>query len=142
MNTNKADSNQSLKDAETGLEQVLCDFRSSVHAWSDAELSRPRIASVTHRHTWRFAATWTLGCMVAVSSLTAGLYQHYRSQLVASNMQQPQIQQQFQARQAALSKQAGQRDENLMAVVDSDVSRPVPSAMEPLAQLMDESPDQ
>lgn len=155
MNTNKANPNlsnrdqsnrdQSIEAAEADLQQVLRNFRSSVHAWSEAELSRPRMVPATHRHSWRFAAAWALGCVVAVGSLTAGLYQHYRSQFVASNTQQQPVQQdqqQFQARLSAVSEQAGQRDENLMAVVDSDVSRPVPSAMEPLAQLMDDNGDQ
>lgn len=158
MNTNKANPNQSKQDqsnrdqliegAEADLQQVLRNFRSSVHAWSEAELSRPRMVPATHRHSWRFAAAWALGCVVAVGSLTAGLYQHHRSQFVAGNTQQPQVQQdqqdqqQFQARLSTVSEQARQGDENLMAVVDSDVSRPVPSAMEPLAQLMDDNGDQ
>lgn len=155
MNTNKANPNlsnrdqsnrdQSIEAAEADLQQVLRNFRSSVHAWSEAELSRPRMVPATHRHSWRFAAAWALGCVVAVGSLTAGLYQHHRSQFVASNTQQQPVQQdqqQFQTRLSAVSEQAGQRDENLMAVVDSDVSRPVPSAMEPLAQLMDDNGDQ
>ena len=32
-----------------------------------------------------------------------------------------------------------QQDEDLLATVDSDVSRGVPAAMEPLAQLMDDN---
>jgi hypothetical protein len=157
MNTSRANSNQSWKGesrkgeswagAEAGLEHVLRNFRSSVHAWSEAELSRPRvIALAAHRHTWRFAATWALGCLLAAGSLSAGLYQHHRNQLLAGMTHQPQIQQvqqeQLQARQPIVSGQAGQSDENLMAVVDNDVSRPVPSAMEPLAQLMDEGGNQ
>ena len=34
-------------------------------------------------------------------------------------------------------KRATDEDENLLATVDSDVSRQVPSAMEPLAQMME-----
>jgi hypothetical protein len=40
-----------------------------------------------------------------------------------------------QQRQAA-QERARQEEEDLLAKVDSDVSREVPSAMEPLAQLM------
>jgi hypothetical protein len=36
------------------------------------------------------------------------------------------------------NQQVKQEDEDLLAQVDSDVSREVPSAMEPLAQLMAE----
>jgi hypothetical protein len=40
-------------------------------------------------------------------------------------------------RQAARQQRAGTADEDLLAAVDSDVSRSVPTALEPLAQLMD-----
>ncbi len=161
MNTNPMNTNsdQSVKTANAGLEvakasfetsfeadlaQALRNFRASVHAWSNAELSRPRaIALAAHRHSWRFAAGWALGCLLAAGSLSAGLYQHHRNQTLVRMAYERQIeQQQFHARQSAVSAQAGQGDASLMAAVDSDVSRPVPSAMEPLAQLMDESPDQ
>ena len=53
-------------------------------------------------------------------------------------------QQRLQERLAAQQRdqQAQQEDEDLLAKVDSDVSRDVPVAMEPLAQLMaeDETP--
>jgi hypothetical protein len=45
------------------------------------------------------------------------------------------------ARQQKLEaeQRASKEDEDLLAKVDSDVSREVPSAMEPLAQLMSEN---
>ncbi len=143
MNTNGAKSHGLLEAAEADLEHALCNFRASVHAWSEAELSRPRLLPAAHRHSWRFAAAWALGCLIAAGSLTAGLYQHRRSQLAAGSPRLPQMrQQQIQPRAPIAGEQAAQGDEGLMAKVDSDVSRPVPSAMEPLAQLMDESADQ
>ena len=39
----------------------------------------------------------------------------------------------------AVKEEAGAQDENLLASVDKDVSREVPAAMEPLAQLMDDN---
>ena len=42
----------------------------------------------------------------------------------------------------AAQQQARQEEEDLLAKVDSDVSRAVPSAMEPLAQLMAEDESQ
>jgi hypothetical protein len=165
MNTNKANGNDSSNHSqnhslkndcgnhslnlvggglEPGLDSTLRNFRASVHAWSEAELSRPRTIQVVHRHSWRFAAAWALGCVLAVGSLSAGLFQHHRNQMLAITAQQRQMhQEQLQTSQvAAVNEQAGQGDESLMAGVDSDVSRPVPSAMEPLAQLMDEGADQ
>ena len=47
----------------------------------------------------------------------------------------------LQARQEAeqsAAANAATKDQDLLATVDSDVSREVPAAMEPLAQLMDE----
>jgi ssDNA-specific exonuclease RecJ len=54
--------------------------------------------------------------------------------------EQQRLQEQLAAQQR--SQQARQEDEDLLAKVDSDVSRDVPAAMEPLAQLMveDETP--
>jgi hypothetical protein len=144
MNTNGANSNQSPECMEAGLEHALRNFRANVHAWSEAELSRPRaISPASHRHGWRFAAAWALGCLIAAGTLSAGLYQYHRSQLLTSMVHQPPIQQeQLQARPSIVSAPAVQGDEGLMAAVDNDVSRPVPSAMEPLAQLMDEGGNQ
>ena len=42
------------------------------------------------------------------------------------------------ARSRAGSRRQGADEEDLLAKVDSDVSREVPSAMEPLAQMMDD----
>ncbi len=41
-------------------------------------------------------------------------------------------------RQLAEQQMAQETDENLLANVDTDISRSVPAAMEPLAQLMDD----
>ena len=58
------------------LEQALKHFKSSVDAWSyavstDAAGSRPRTAAkLAVRHSWRMAAGWALGCLLAAGSLT------------------------------------------------------------------------
>jgi hypothetical protein len=54
--------------------------------------------------------------------------------------EQQHLQEQLVAQQR--SQQARQEDDDLLAKVDSDVSREIPTAMEPLAQLMaeDENP--
>lgn len=134
---------------EMSLDQALGNFRASVRAWSEAELSRPRtVTPAVRRHSWRFATGWALGCVVAAGSLTAGVFEHHRNEALARMAYERQIQiqvddqqadaPQSQASQAAVREKAGEGDQNLMAEVDSDVSRQVPSAMEPLAQLMDE----
>lgn len=118
------------------LEQAIANFSQSVHAWSEAEFSRPRtVAAVEHRRAWRLAAAWGLGCVLAAGSLAGGLYDHHRQELAAAAARLAH-QRQMAAEEAAEAQQA---NEKLFATVDMDVSRSVPSAMEPLAQLMDES---
>jgi hypothetical protein len=123
------------QDAE--LDQALKDFRLSVHAWSDAAFSRPRtvVAAVAPRHVWRLAAGWALGCFLVAGGVSAGFWQHHQRQveirLAAARVAE---QQRLVALRQAM--QARQDDEDLLAKVDSDISREVPAAMEPLAQLM------
>lgn len=120
---------------ELDLEQTLRNFRQSVQAWSEAELSRPRTLKVEHLPNWRRASAWALGCVLAAGTLTGGLYDRHHRQVEARLAAQREVQQQTAARQHAALVQ--QSDARLLAGVDSDLSRSVPSAMEPLAQLMD-----
>lgn len=137
MNSTGKDPRGETGDRE--LDQALDDFRRSVHAWSEAAYSRPRTAPVAApRGGWRLAAAWALGCMLAVGSLGGGFYvrQHGRELARVAAMQA--------ARQRHLA--AAQRDRiedtNFMVTVDQDVSQEVPSAMEPLAQLMEGNTNQ
>lgn len=136
---------------EAGLEDVLRNFRSSVQAWSEAEFVRPRTVLLPeHRRAWRRAAAWALGCVLAAGSLSAGLYEHHAHQQWAHLLAQH-----IAAQHASLAASqeaarptlpapapAAGADEKLMAAVDQSVSQEVPSAMEPLAQLMDEDANQ
>jgi hypothetical protein len=156
---------ESIEVAEAGLEETLRNFRSSVHAWSEAEFVRPRTVLVAeHRRTWRSATAWALGCVLAAGTLSAGIYEHHAHDQLARlahrvaaqriATQQAAKQNQLAAMQDAAQNQdtaeiatqaptpAAGADEKLMAAVDQDVSQQVPSAMEPLAQLMDEGPNQ
>jgi hypothetical protein len=144
-----------IEIAEDGLKEALRNFRSSVHAWSEAEFVRPRTVLLAEQHrTWRRAAVWALGCVLAAGTLSAGIYEHHShdqfarlaQRITAQRMaaQQAARQNQLAAKQDAAQNQAEGAaqapgaDEKLMAAVDQDVSQQVPSAMEPLAQLMDE----
>jgi hypothetical protein len=118
--------------------QALKNFKASVDAWSEAAMSRPRTVKVV-RHTWRLAAGWALGCVVAAGSLTGGLYErHHRQEMARTAAAQKAAEQKQAATQSAASG-ALSEDQDLLATVDSDISREVPAAMEPLAQLMDEN---
>ena len=120
------------------LDETLRDFRLSVHAWSEAVYSRPR-AAVAPRQVWRLAAGWALGCVLIAGGASAGLWQHHQREMrsVAARVAE---QERLAVQQR--NQQARQEDEDLLAKVDSDVSREVPAAMEPLAQIMaeDETP--
>jgi hypothetical protein len=133
------------------LDEVLKNFRLSVHAWSDAEFARRRTVSrPVHHWSWRLAAGWALGCVLTVASLSTGLFVHHRQEIreqmarlaAARQAQQRQLAVQQAAAQAQPVATAPDDDARLMAAVDKDVSREVPRAMEPLAQLMDEGANQ
>ncbi len=157
---------QDLAGEKPELEQALKHFKASVDAWSDAAYHRPRTAAkLAVRHSWRMAAGWALGCLLAVGSLAGAAHEIYQRQEAAKIAAQKAAQQTAQER-AAQEREAAARaaashastqvvkrapvvagatddasaqDEDLLATVDTDVSRGVPAAMEPLAQLMDDN---
>jgi len=119
----------SLGDAELGL--ALRDFRSSVHAWSDAVHQRPRLVEVAPRRmAWRKAAAWALGSVLVVGGAGGGLL-GYRLQQEHARIAAREAKHQRQ-----LQEQRARQAEEELAQVDSDVSREVPAALEPLGQLM------
>jgi hypothetical protein len=123
------------QDQDFELEQALKHFKSSVHAWSEAEYSRPRAWTREVRHrSWRLALGWAMGCALVVGSVSGGLLERQHKLELAKIA----AQQQAAERQKQLLKQQAvkETDEALLAGVDSDISRGVPSAMEPLAQMM------
>jgi hypothetical protein len=127
---------------DVALEQALKNFRMSVVAWSDAAYSRPRTATqAVRRRSWRLAAGWAMGCALAVGVIAGAGYERHRGQQMA-RIEAARIadQQRLAREQQGLlrEQQAKVEEEDLLAKVDSDVSREVPSAMEPLAQLMAE----
>ncbi len=151
---------QDLAGEKPELEQALMHFKSSVDAWSDAAYRQPRTAAkLAVRHSWRMAAGWALGCLLAVGSLAGGAHEIYHRQQLAKIAAQKAAQQAAQQREAAeqaaplhvsapvvkrapaipkAAEDASTQDEDLLATVDNDVSRGVPAAMEPLAALMDD----
>jgi hypothetical protein len=136
----KSDTEKMQPDPETDpvLAQALLSFRQSVHAWSEAEYARPRQVSASAHGVWRLALSWALGCAVIVGAAGSGLYEHHRIE-VDRQAAQARIEHQ---RQLAEQQKARETDESLLANVDTDVSRSVPAALEPLAQLMDSDSSQ
>jgi hypothetical protein len=112
-------------------------FKSSIHAWSEAAYNRPRTLAQEVKHrSWRLALGWGMGCLLVVGSVSGGLFERqHRLELARIAAEQRAAYQQKQL----LEQQAREEDEeDLLAKVDSDVSRQVPSALEPLAQMMTE----
>jgi len=75
-----------------------------------------------------------LGCVLAAGGVGGGLLeQHHQREVARIAAEQKAAAERKQLEEQARAKVS---DEVLLAGVDSDVSRDVPSAMEPLAQLM------
>jgi hypothetical protein len=138
-NQNRLDGPMQDLVADPVLKQALGHFRRSMHAWSEAAYSAPRTqAQIAVRRSWRMAVAWALGLVVAAGSLSGGLYERHHQQVLAKLK----AEQEAKQRQLAVQQRTRQEDEDLLATVDSDISREVPAAMEPLAQLMDSNTGQ
>jgi hypothetical protein len=127
------------------FDEAFTDFRLSVHAWSEAAFSRPRtaVAPVAPRRVWRLALGLALSCVLVAGGASARLWQLHQREMrsaAARVAEQQRLQELLVVQQR--EKLTRQEDEDLLAKVDRDVSRDVPVAMEPLAQLMaeDETP--
>jgi hypothetical protein len=154
---------------DTFTAAALQNFKTSVNAWSEAAAnSLPRTAVITAQisaSNKRIAASWALAGLLATSILTGGLYERHQRQEQARTAalkaaeQESATQQKtpqrliltnkapeqrvaatiVKRRRPTAVKNAAANDEELLATVDSDVSRQVPAAMEPLAQMMESS---
>jgi len=120
---------------EPELRKILGDFKLSVDAWSDSMISRPREAKAPARKNWSAVTKWALGCAVFAGTVSSGVYQDHR-QVEAAKVEAARIAGQQRSLEAA--KVANVNEEDLMADVDSDVARQVPSALEPMATMMND----
>jgi hypothetical protein len=124
------------------LDEALDNFRLSIHAWSEAAFSRPRtvVAALAPRRVWRLAVGWALGCVLLAGGASAGLWEYQQWEMRSASARVAEQQRLVAQQRNQLARQAEQQrlDEDLLAKVDRDVSREVPAAMEPLAQLMAE----
>ena len=127
---------ENLEMLENELREALSNFKASVDAWSDAMMSRPRAMKAPARTNWSAVTKWALGCVVFLSTVSGGVYQNHQQQ-EAQKVEAARVAEQ-QKREMAAAKLAKADEEDLMAKVDSDVAREVPSALEPLATLMTE----
>lgn len=139
---NRAEEPVEMDALDPAMKQALGDFKASVHAWSDAAYSRPRAAaSGVRRRSLGLAAGWSLVAVLLACTASGGLYEHHRAQVAAQVAAQREAEHQ-KALAAQRVQEAAQQEDDVLASVDMDVSREVPSAMEPLAQLGDEGESQ
>jgi hypothetical protein len=131
------DQSENLETLEPELHEALTNFKLSVDAWSDAMMSRPRAVMVPSRTNWSAVTKWALGCAVFAGTVSGGVYQNHR-QVEAARAEAARVAEQQQHREMAAAQVLKENEEDLMANVDSDVAREVPSALEPLATLMTE----
>jgi uncharacterized protein HemX len=121
-----------LEKLDPKLEEALSNFKSSVHMWSEAMVSRPRSAhEVVVRKVWKLAAGWALGGVLVAGAVSGSVIERHHQQEMAriAAAREAEHQRQVAAERAL-------EEEELLARVDSDISRQVPRAMEPLASLM------
>ncbi|HEY6491315.1 MAG: hypothetical protein WCC26_12020 [Terracidiphilus sp.] len=139
---NRAEEPVEMDALDPAMKQALGDFKTSVRAWSEAAYHRSRTAeSVVVRRSWRLAAGWSLAVALLAGTVSGGLYEHHRAQVAAQVAAQREAEQE-RALAAQQAQEAAQQEDDVLASVDMDVSREVPSAMEPLAQLGDEGESQ
>lgn len=130
--TKRTDQTAELEMLDPKLREALGNFKANVHAWSEAMMSRPQtLREVVVRRTWKLAAGWALGCVLVVGGVSTGLYEHHHQRELARIAEIREAE-----HQRLVAAEHTREEEDFMAKVDSDVSREVPSAMEPLASLM------
>lgn len=136
---NKGPKQDEWEVLDPAMKQALGDFKASVRAWSEAEFGRRRVTRpALVRRTWLLALGWSLAGLLLAGTLSGGLYERHVSQVRAAEAaaQAAQHERELAAQKA---KEIAEQEEDALASMDTEVSREVPSAMEPLAALGDES---
>jgi len=141
---NRTDENPKITREDDGLElepelrEAISNFRSTVGAWSqaaaDGVASRPREQKVTSGKNWALVTQWALASAVFVCTVSGGIYENHRQQ-EAAKVNAARVAEQ----QRELTALRAKEEADLMAKVDTDIAREVPSALEPLASLMNDN---
>ena len=123
---------------DPAMKQALGDFKASVRAWSEAEFGRRVTRPALVHRTWRLALGWSLAGLLLAGTVSGGLYERHVSQIRAAEAAAVAAQHERELA-AQREKELAAQEEATLANLDTDVSRDVPSAMEPLAALGDET---
>jgi len=121
-------------ELEPELREAIGNFKTSLSAWTEEAISRPRKLTSRARVNWALATKWALGCAVFIGTVSGGVYENHHQQ-VAAKAEAARLAEQ----QRELAAQRAREEADLMARVDNDIAREVPSALEPLASLMEEN---
>jgi uncharacterized protein HemX len=131
----RAEEPEDMEEQDPVLKQALGDFKASVRAWSEAAYHRPRtVSEAVVRRSWRLAGGLSLAAVLLAATVSGALYEHHRAQVLGQLTAEREAVQQRQLA-AQREQELAQEEDETLASMDRDVSREVPSAMEPLAQL-------
>jgi hypothetical protein len=126
---------------EIDLDNALRNFRVSVHAWSEAELTRSRAVKAPQSFLWRWlaapAVSWGAAAVLALTAVGVPVAVHREHQIQTIARQRAEEQQSLRdAQEKAATQMAAIDDDKLLQHVDEDIRQSTPDAMEPLASLM------
>jgi hypothetical protein len=139
LKVTKVNEQQEANDQE--VEQALRNFRASVHAWSETELTRSRAVKAPQSPVWRWlaapAVSWGAAAVLAFTAVgvPVAVHREHQAQLVAQQHAEEQ-QRLRDAQEKAATQMAAIDDDKLLQHVDEDITQSTPDAMEPLASLM------
>ena len=137
--TDRAKEPDEIEAFDPVLNQALGDFKESVHAWSNAVYAQPRtVLFAAPSRSWRMAAGWSLAAMLVAGATSGGVYMRHE-RVVADQLAAQRAAEQQRQEAVALAQKQAREEEEMLASVDTAVSREVPAAMEPLAQLSEEN---
>lgn len=135
-----------LAAIESELRQTLDCFRENVQAWSEVAGRQPRSLASASSAGWRRALGWAVGCVVVVAGAggVVRIQRHAPSAVIAPQMAMSEKAVEAEPAQPLPQSVPGPvrverarqqvPQEDLLAKVDSDVSRQIPEVLEPLAQ--------
>jgi len=132
------------------VDDALNNFRLSLRAWSDHELTRrpaaPLVQPARPRSNWLLApaVSWAAAAALAVAAVGVPLGVHHHNAVLAEQHAAQQAIADARQHQAALQQSAQiaankADDDQLLQHVDTDIAQDTPDAMQPLASLMSSS---